>query len=70
MAPQPQPRTIQTPWGSFTPAVDLAPLVYLLVLYGLVYFLPLGVFDEWTTNEDGVASGCSLRPMPGHVFAA
>jgi hypothetical protein len=53
MAPQPQPRTIQTPWGSFTPAVDLAPLVYLLVLYGLVYFLPFGVFDEWTTNEDG-----------------
>ena len=43
MAPQPQPRTIQTPWGSFTPAVDLAPLVYLLVLYGLVYGVHMGV---------------------------
>ncbi|MFM8659823.1 MAG: pectate lyase, partial [Cyanobium sp.] len=53
MAVEHQPRTIHTPWGSLTPAVDLAPLLYLLVLYGLVYFLPFGVFEAWTTGEDG-----------------
>jgi len=46
MGAERQPRTIHTPWGSLTPAVHLAPLIYVLVLYGLVYFLPFGVFGS------------------------
>ena len=61
MSAERQPRTIHTPWGSLTPAVHLAPLIYVLVLYGLVYFLPFGVFEAWTTGEDGVHSG--HRPL-------
>ncbi|MFY7696833.1 MAG: pectate lyase, partial [Cyanobium sp.] len=47
------PRRISTPWGSLEPVVDLLPLVYLLVLYGIVYFLPFGVFEGWRKGEDG-----------------
>lgn len=65
---------IRTPWGSLVPAVDLAPLLYLLVLYGVVYFLPFGVFKLWATGEDGPAEWlqflayggacvCSLRVL-------
>lgn len=65
---------IRTPWGSLIPAVDLAPLLYLLVLYGVVYFLPFGVFKLWATGEDGPAEWlqflayggacvCSLRVL-------
>ena len=47
-------RVIQTPWGDLTPRVDLFPLVYLLVLYGIIYFLPFGIFDFWRKGEDGL----------------
>jgi len=74
MAYQPPQRTIHTPWGSFTPSVDLAPLVYLLFLYGVVYFLPFGWFKAWSIGEDGAsewlqffayagATVCSLRVL-------
>lgn len=49
------PRRIYTPWGSLEPTVDLLPLIYLLVLYGVVYFLPFGVFEGWRKGEDGFA---------------
>jgi hypothetical protein len=65
MAPELQPRTIQTPWGSLAPVVDLAPLVYVLVLYGLVYFLPFGVFEYWTTNEDGPSEWLQFAAYAG-----
>ena len=36
-------RVIKTPWGDLVPSVDLFPLAYLIVLYGMVYFLPFGI---------------------------
>lgn len=45
---------IDTPWGSLSPRVDLFPVRFLLVYYGIVYFLPFGIFG-WLLNEDGVA---------------
>ena len=48
-------RVIKTPWGDLVPSVDLFPLVYLIVLYGIVYFLPFGVFDFWRKGEDSLA---------------
>ena len=66
MAPEHQPRTIHTSWGSLAPAVDLAPLLYMLVLYGLVYFLPFGLFEAWVTGEDGPVNWQSRsRCWPG-----
>lgn len=48
-------RVIQTPWGDLAPRVDLFPLIYLIVLYGIIYFLPFGIFDFWRKGEDGLA---------------
>ena len=45
---------IETPWGSLMPKVDLFPLRFLLIYYGVVYFLPFGIFG-WLLNEDGLA---------------
>ena len=47
-----QDEKIQTPWGSLEPSVDIFPLTYLAIMYGVVYFLPLGVF-KWLGYEDG-----------------
>lgn len=54
-APDHPQRIIRTPWGELRPTVDLAPLLYILVLYGVVYFLPFGVFEVWRKGEDGPA---------------
>ncbi len=48
-------RIIQTPWGEISPQVDLFPLLYILILYGVIYFLPLGIFEGWRKGEDGPA---------------
>jgi len=48
-------RVVRTPWGEVRAWVELAPLLYLLVLYGIVYFLPFGVFELWRKGEDGPA---------------
>jgi len=64
------PRTIHTPWGSLTPAVDLAPLLYMLVLYGVVYFLPFGVFEAWTTGEDGPAEWLQFAAYAGALLCS
>ena len=48
-------RVIKTPWGDLVPSVDLFPLVYLIVLYGIVYFLPFGVFAFWRKGEESLA---------------
>lgn len=53
--PQPAERVIRTPWGELRPQVDMLPVLYLLVLYGLVWFLPFGVFESWRKGEDGPA---------------
>ena len=47
-----QDEKIQTPWGSLEPSVDIFPLAYLAIMYGVIYFLPLGVF-KWLGYEDG-----------------
>ncbi len=49
-----KPYIIRTPWGDLAPKVDIFPLIYLLLLYGVVYFLPFGIFDFWRKGEDGL----------------
>lgn len=44
---------IQTPWGDLRPKVELAPLVYLALMYGVVQFLPFNVFAWLSKAEDG-----------------
>ena len=55
MAPSPDPRILRTPWGELRPLVDLRPLWYVLLLYGVVWFLPRPVFEFWRKGEDGPA---------------
>lgn len=60
-------RLIQTPWGDLSPRVDLFPLVYILVLYGVIYFLPFGVFDLWRKGEDGLSEWIQFLGYLGAV---
>ena len=48
-------KQIKTPWGIIIPQVELFPVFYILILYGLIYFLPLNIFDNWSKGEDGLA---------------
>ena len=48
-------KEIKTPWGVITPKAELFPVIYILILYGLIYFLPLNIFDYWSKGEDGAA---------------
>ncbi len=48
-------KQIKTPWGAIIPKVELFPILYILILYGLIYFLPLNIFDNWSKGEDGLA---------------
>jgi hypothetical protein len=52
MLPPPEPRIVRTPWGELRPLVDLRPLWYLLILYGVLWFLPRPVFEFWRKGED------------------
>ncbi len=62
---------IRTPWGELRPWVDLLPLWYLLVLYGIVYFLPFGIFEFWRKGEDGPAEWLQFLGYAGaFLFAA
>ena len=47
-------KQIKTPWGIINPQVELLPIVYIFILYGLIYFLPLNIFDIWSKGEDGL----------------
>ena len=48
-----------TPWGSFEPAVDIFPIIYLIIIYGFIYVLPFGrnligtSWFDWFRREDG-----------------
>jgi len=52
-------REIKTPWGSFSPEVELFPIYYLIIIYGFVYILPFGEYFVGSTwfdllkKEDG-----------------
>ena len=52
-------REIKTPWGSITSEVNLFPIFYLILVYGIVYILPFGkiiVGHSWFVflfKEDG-----------------
>jgi len=46
-------KEINTPWGIIIPKVELFPVAYIVILYGLIYFLPLNIFDNWSKGEDG-----------------
>jgi hypothetical protein len=45
--------------------VELAPLLYVLLLYGVVYFLPFGIFKSWATGEDGPAEWLQFAGYAG-----
>jgi hypothetical protein len=61
---------ILTPWGELRPLVDLRPLVYILVLYGLIWFLPFGVFEAWRKGEDGPAEWIQFLGYAGACIAS
>jgi hypothetical protein len=63
-------RVIRTPWGELRPAVDMLPVLYLLVLYGLVWFLPFGVFEFWRKGEDGPAEWLQFFGYAGASLGA
>ena len=67
--PQAQ-RLIRTPWGELRPLVDLLPVWYLLVLYGIVWFLPFGVFEAWRKGEDGPAEWLQFLGYAGAALLA
>ena len=48
-------KQIKTPWGIIFPQVELFPFFYILILYGLIYFLPFNIFDNWSKGEDGLS---------------
>jgi len=53
------PKKINTPWGNLEPKVDIFPIVYLIIIYGLVYIFPYGrdvigiSWFDWFRSEDG-----------------
>tara|TARA_B100000579_G_scaffold8338_1_gene6331 strand:- start:52 stop:768 length:717 start_codon:yes stop_codon:yes gene_type:complete len=47
-------KQINTPWGIIIPQVEIFPVAYIVILYGLIYFLPLNIFDIWSKGEDGL----------------
>lgn len=63
-------RIVQTPWGELRPVVDLLPLWYVLILYGIVYFLPFGAFEFWRKGEDGPAEWIQFFGYAGASFFA
>ena len=63
-------RLIRTPWGDLVPRVDLFPLLYLLLLYGVLYFLPFGLFDLWRKGEDGLAEWLQFFAYFGAAICA
>ncbi|MCS5697473.1 pectate lyase [Cyanobium sp. FGCU-52] len=63
-------RVIATPWGELRPQVDMLPVVYLIVLYGLVWFLPFGVFEFWRKGEDGPVEWLQFLGYAGACLGA
>ena len=47
-------KTINTPWGAINPSVYVFPVQYLLILYGVIYFLPFDIFEYLFKGEDSL----------------
>ena len=47
-------KTINTPWGEIKPKVSVLPVKYLLILYGVIYFLPFDIFKYFFKGEDSL----------------
>ncbi len=47
-------KTINTPWGEIKPTVSVFPVKYLLILYGVIYFLPFDIFKYFFKGEDSL----------------
>ena len=45
---------ITTPWGDINPSVSIFPVKYLLILYGIIYFLPFDIFKTFFKGEDSL----------------
>ena len=45
-------KKIITPWGEINPSVIIFPIYYLLIIYGIIYFLPFNFFNYFFTKED------------------
>ena len=56
---------IRTPWGDLAPTVDVLPVVYILLAYGVLHFLPFQILG-WLANEDGLAEWLQFC---GYLFA-
>jgi hypothetical protein len=70
MAPSAEARILRTPWGELRPLVDLRPLWYVLLLYGVVWFLPRPVFEFWRKGEDGPAEWIQFLGYAGACAAS
>ncbi len=46
--------TISTPWGELRPQVDIKPLLALIVIYAVAYFIPFGFFNWLRQGDDGL----------------
>ncbi len=44
-------RLINTPFGEISPKVDLFPIIYLLIVYGVVFFLPFYIYKDYTLYD-------------------
>ena len=47
-------KEISTPWGVIKPSVLIFPVYYLLITYGVIYFLPFNIFRYIFTREDSI----------------
>ena len=45
-------KEIITPWGEIKPSVLIFPVYYLLIIYGIFYFLPFDFFKYFFKGED------------------
>lgn len=43
---------VTTPWGSLEARVDLAPLLFILAIYGLVFLIPGNLFNQFVSPDD------------------
>ena len=44
-------RLINTPFGDMSPKVDFFPIIYLLIVYGVVFYLPFNIYKQYTLYD-------------------
>ena len=60
-------KQIITPWGEIRPSVLVFPIYYLLIMYGILYMLPVNLFNSLFVYEDTVIE---WMQFVGYFFAS